>query len=248
MKFKVRVRYFLIVSPMVLVLLSGCPSPSPVDEILTDNLAARGGLDRIKALQSLRLTGVATASDGRVAKIVREVKRPGFFRLEFHSQGTTSVFANDGEAGWMVAPLEGVFEPQEATEGADTAGGIDQRDIEGPLVGWREKGHAVALVGREPLDSGDAFKLKVTLNDGTIRYDYVDVESHLVVRSDVPRILKGHPVQLENTLSDFREVDGLVLPYHIEMKIKGRPEVIHIAIEKVDINPDLDDERFRLPE
>lgn len=239
---------YLKLLPLAAALFAACSSPSPVDEIVTSNLAARGGTERIQALNSIRLTATATASGGRIARLVREVKRPGRFRLEFSSQGTKSVFAHDGEIGWQVAPLQGQFEPQATTPENDAAAGADQRDIEGPLVGWREKGNMVELVGREALPGGEAFKLKVTLNDGAIRYDYVDVESHLIVRSDVTRIMEGHPVQLENAFSDFREVDGLVFPFLIEMHPTDRPEVIRIAIEEIELNPDLDDARFRLPQ
>lgn len=234
--------------PLLTALLGACSSPSPVDEIVESNLAARGGRERILALRSIRETGTVTESGGRVARVVRERKRPGLFRLEFSYQGTTSVFAHDGETGWQVAPLQGQFEPQAVTPEADTAGGVDQRDIEGPLVDWREKGHLVELVGRETLLGGEAFKLKVTLAGGAVRHDYVDVASRQVVRSEVTRVIRGRPVQLDNTFSDFREVDGLVFPHRIETRAKDRPEVLTIAVERVDLDPDLDDARFRLPE
>ena len=98
------------------------------------------------------------------------------------------------------------------------------------------------------LSGGEAFKLKVTLKGGAIRYDYIDVASHLVVRSDVTRIIRGRPVELENTFSDFRAVGGLVFPHLIETRAKDRPEVIRIEVETIELNPDLDDARFRLPE
>ena len=60
----------------------------------------------MQALQSLRFSGKATASGGRVARVTLELKRPHLYRLEFRSQGTTSVFAHDGEIAWQVAPLE----------------------------------------------------------------------------------------------------------------------------------------------
>ena len=124
---------------------------------------------------------------------------------------------------------------------------MDQRDIEGPLVDWREKGHVVELVGREKLPGGEAFKLKVTLKGGAVRYDYVDVASRQIVRSDVPRTIRGRAVQLENTFSDFREVGGLVFPHVIETHVKDRPQVLRIAVEKIELDPDLDDARFRFP-
>lgn len=233
--------------PILGALLVACSAQSPVDEIVAANLAARGGKERIQALRSIRMTGTATASGGRFARVVREVKRPGMFRLEFSSQGATSVFANDGETGWQVAPLQGVFEPQVVEPSADLAGEVDQRDIEGPLVDWREKGHVVELVGREALPEGEAFKLKLTLSGGTVRYDYVDVESHLIVRSDYTRVIRGRREQLEDTYSDFREVGGLVFPYHIETRDKGHPEVVTIAVDTIELNPELDDSLFRFP-
>jgi outer membrane lipoprotein-sorting protein len=242
------VRRCLNLLPLLCALLVACSPPSPVDEIVASNLAARGGEERIKALRSIRETGTVTASGGRVARVVREIKRPGLFRLEFSYQGTTSVFANDGETGWQVAPLQGQFEPQVMAPKADAAGGVDQRDIEGPLVDWREKGHDVELVGRETLPGGEAFKLKLTLRGGTIRYDYIDVASRQVVRSDVIRTIRARPVQLQNTLSDFREVGGIVFPHVIETHAADRPEVIRIEVEKIEIDPDLDDARFRFPE
>jgi outer membrane lipoprotein-sorting protein len=54
-------------------------------------------------------------------------------------------------------------------------------------------------------------------------------------------------VQLENTFSDFRQVGGLVFPNLIETHVKDRPQVLRIAVEKIELNPDLDDARFRFP-
>ena len=240
-------RRYLKALPLLGALLVACSSPSPVDEIVASNLKARGGKEKIQALHSIRESGTVTASDGRVALVVREIKRPRFFRLEFSYQGTKSVFANDGQSGWQVAPLQGQFEPQAMAPEAEATAGVDQRDIEGPLVDWREKGHAVELLGREALPGGEAFKLKVVLKGGAVRYDYVDVASHQVVRSDVPRTMRGRPVQLENTFSDFRNVGGLVFPHHIETRVKDRPQVVTIAVEKIELDPDLDDARFRFP-
>lgn len=231
------------------VVAAACASlPSPtVDDIVASNLAARGGKDRITALESIRESGTVTGPEGRVAQIVRERKKPGLFRLEFSYQGTTSVFANDGTSGWQIAPLQGQFEPAAMPPESNAAAGDDQRDIEGPLVDWNRKGHVVTLVGREPLNGRDAFKLKVAMRGGTVRYDYVDVASRQVVRSDVNRLIRGHATVLENVFSDFRDEGGLVFPHAIETRVKDRPQVMRIAVDRIDLNPPLDDARFRMP-
>jgi len=233
-------------------LITACSSPSPssppsVDEIIAAHLAARGGKDRIQALRSVRETGTMTASDGRVARVVREIQRPGLFRLEFTYQGTTSVFANDGQAGWQIAPLQGQFEPRAMPPEADAAGGADQRDVEGPLVDWRQKGHVVELAGREAVAGAAADKLKVVLRGGVVRYDYVDVKSHMIVRSDVSRVVRGHRVELQSTFSDFRKVSGIVFPHLIELRIKDRPESLKVTVERIELNPELDPASFRMP-
>ena len=237
----------LTVLPLLGGLLVACTSVSPVDKVIASNLAARGGREKIQALRSIRESGRVTASDGRVALVMREIKRPRLLRLEFTYQGTVSVFANDGQTGWQIAPLQGQFEPQEVPPEIDSAGSADQGDLEGPLVGWKEKGHVVELVGRETLPGGEAFKLKVTLKGGSIRYDYIDVATRLVVRTDTTRMVRGHAVWLESSFSDFRTVGGLVFPHVIETHIKDRPRTLRIDVEKIELNPEIDDARFKLP-
>lgn len=223
-------------------------APASVDEIVAAHLAARGGEAKLRALRSIRETGKVTASDGRVALVTREIQRPGLFRLEFTYQGTTSVFAHDGTARWQVAPLQGQFEPVATPPEADGEVGVDQRDIEGPLVDWQAKGHLVTLAGRMAIDGKETFKLKLELKGGTTRYDYIDVASHQVVRSDVARLVRGHATVLENHFSDFREVGGIVFPHAIETHVQDRPQVLRIAVEKIELDPVLDEGRFRMPQ
>jgi hypothetical protein len=131
---------------------------------------------------------------------------------------------------------------------ADAAAGVDQRDIEGPLVGWKQKGHVVTLEGRESIDGRDAYKLKVALQGGAVRYDYVDAATRLVVRSDFTRLIKGRPTMLQTAFSDFREVGGIVFPHVIETRAKDRPQALRIVVETIELDPALDDARFRLPQ
>jgi outer membrane lipoprotein-sorting protein len=247
-----RSRRALLAVPLLAVLLAACPSskpkPSPVDEVVDSNVAARGGKEKIQALRSIRETGTVTASDGRVAHVVREIKRPGLFRLQFSYQGTTSVFAHDGKTAWQVAPMFGEFEPKALPPEDAGAAALDQRDIEGALVDWQAKGNQVKLLGRKPLAGGEAFELEVVVaGDGT-RHDYVDVASHQIVRSVVTRTIGGEAVELENDFSDFREEGGIVFPHLIETRGKGRPQTLKIVIEKIELDPELDDQRFKMPE
>jgi outer membrane lipoprotein-sorting protein len=249
MRVETTLRRCLRALPLLGALLVACspaPKASPVDEIVDAHLAARGGKEKLKALRAIRETGTVTASDGRVAKVVREIKRPNLFRLEFSYEGTKSVFAYDGSSGWQVAPLLGHFEPEAMPPDSDAAA-VEQGDIESPLVDWREKGHTVELIGREPLPGGEADKLKVVLAGGRTRYDWVDAATHQIVRSDVERTVQGRTVRLVSDFSDFRDVGGLQFPHAIETHVQDRPQTLRIVVKSIELDPELDDASFRMP-
>src|SRR5574340_1285455 len=88
-----------------------------VDELLAKHAEARGGLERIKAIQSLQLTGKLTLSGDFTAEfsMLRRVKRPGQARIDATLQGLTSVRAWDGHEGWAISPLFGRKDPEKVS-------------------------------------------------------------------------------------------------------------------------------------
>jgi hypothetical protein len=217
-----------------------------VDEIVARHVAARGGREALAAVRTVRMTGRATAGPGRVAIVRREIARPGRIRTEFEFQGTTGVYAWDGSTGWRVSPLDGGFEP-EPLPAEEAKGAAEQADIEGPLVDWKAKGHHVELVGGEALPGGRAHHLKVTLNSGDVRDVWVDAATGLVVKTASTRPWRGLDVALETTFGDYRQTGGVAFPRTIETGVPGRPRRLRIVVEDVEVNPVLDDARFRMP-
>ena len=217
-----------------------------VDEIVARHIDARGGRDKIKALQSVRMTGRIRAGGGRQASVVREVSRPGLIRLEFTIDGVTNVFAFDGVHGWQVSPSFGSFEPQALAAGGEELA-TEQADIEGPLVDWKAKGHRVELVGRQTVDGREVYELKLTLKGGAVLYDSLDAQSLLEVRRRATRTVRGASVEVDTTFGDYREVGGLRFPYTIDSFASGRARHVEVTVENVELNPALDAARFRMP-
>ena len=217
-----------------------------LDEIVARHVAARGGREALAAVRTVRMTGRAIAGPGRDAIVRREIARPGRIRTEFVFQGTTGVYAWDGSAGWRVSPLDGRLEP-EPLPAEDAGVAAEQADIDGPLVDWKAKGHAVELVGKEVLPGGPAYRLKVTLKSGAVRHVWVDAASGLVVRTLSTRTLRGHEVALETVFGDYGETGGVAFARSIETGVPGRPRRLRILVETVEVNAVLDDARFRMP-
>lgn len=228
-------------------LLAALPAPAQtVDEIVAKHVAARGGREALAAVQTLRMTGLATAGPGRTALVRREVARPGRIRTEFAFQGTTGVYAWDGSSGWRVSPLDGSLEvePLSAEAGALAA---EQADLDGPLVDWKAKGHQVELVGTSALPGGPAHELKVTLKSGTVRRLWIDAASGQLVRSEAARRWRGHEVAVETVFGDYQKTAGVAFPRSIETGLMGRVRRVRIAVDGVEVNPALDESRFRRP-
>lgn len=226
--------------------LAATAAAQTADEIVAKHVAARGGAEKLRAIKSVRMTGRIELGGGLTAPVVMELKRPAFARLEFTIQGMTGTQAYDNGSGWKIMPWEGKkdAEPLGTDELKDMA---DNADWEGPLVDHKAKGHKVELVGKEAVEGTDAYKLKVTKKGGDVVNIYLDADSYLEIKSDNKRMIRGSEVELETASGDYKEAGGVYFPYSIEVGAKGVPQKQKITIEKIEINPEIADARFKMP-
>jgi hypothetical protein len=138
----------------------------------------------------------------------------------------------------------GKAEPMPAEAAKEMA---DQADIDGALADYKAKGHQVELVGKEKVEGSDAYKLKVTKKDGDAEYYFLDAESYLPIRVEAKRTIRGTEIEGESTIGDYKEAGGLLWPYSIQNGAKGRPERQTITVDKIEVNPTIDDARFTMP-
>ena len=216
------------------------------DEIIAKNIEARGGKDKIKAVQSLRMTGKIAMGQGMEAPISLEVARPNKLRMEFTMQGMTGVQAYDGKTGWSVMPFLGKKDP-EPMSAEDVKQTEDQADLDGVLVDYKEKGHQVEYAGKEDVEGTPAHKLKVTKKNGDILNVYIDAESYMNIKEAGKVNVRGQEMENEVTFGDFKPVEGVIFPFSLEQKPKGAPTGTVITINKIEVNPTLDASRFAMP-
>jgi len=217
-----------------------------VDELIAKNLQARGGKEKIKAVKTIRMTGKINMQQGMEAPFVLELARPNKLRNEFTFQGMTGIQAFDGKTGWTVMPLMGKKDP-EAVPAEEVKNMEDQADFDGPLVDYKEKGHQVVLVGKETLEGTPVYKLQVTKKNGDVENHYLDAEQYLEIRVDGKKTVHGQEMEGETTLSDYKEVSGLLFPFSIQSKQKGGPGGVTLTFDKIEVNPDLPASHFEMP-
>jgi outer membrane lipoprotein-sorting protein len=228
------------------LLLAPIAHAQSVDDILAKHYEACGGLAKLKALNTMRVTGSMTMGPGMEAPFTMERKRPGMRRMEFTIQGMTGIQAFDGAKTWSVMPFMGKKDPEVGTA-EDNKNAMDDADFDGALVDYKTKGHTVELMGKEPVEGADAYKLKVTKKNGNIEYDYLDAETYLLVKTEGKIKRRGTEMDGETTFSDYKDVDGLMQPFSMESGAKEMPQKQKLTFTKIELNVPLDDARFAVP-
>jgi outer membrane lipoprotein-sorting protein len=221
-------------------------SAQSVDDIIAKNVQARGGLDKIKSVQTIRSTGTMSMGGGMEAPGMMIQKRPEMARLEFTVQGLTAVQAYDGKSAWQIMPFMGKKDP-EVMSADDKKEMEENADIDGPLVDYKSKGNKVELLGKEKVEGTDAYKLKVTLKNGDVITDYLDADSFLEIKQETKRMIRGSEQDVESSLGDYKEVNGLMFPFAMENGIKGSQEKEKLTISKIELNVPVDDSIFKMP-
>ena len=253
-------------------------------QIVERNIAARGGLQAWRSVQTMAWIGkmdAGTGTNDRAERVIEgrrghhankasltetkdaaekpkepeqvrlpfvlDMKRPRKSRVEIEFAGKTAVQVYDGVNGWKVRPFlnRNDVEPFTSDEAKAEQG---QADLDGPLVDYAAKGTKVELDGIEKVEGRDAYKLKLTSKAGAVQHIWIDAQNFLDVKVEgAPRRMDGRMRTVWIYQRDFRAVQGLMIPYTLETEVDGYRDTHKMVIEKVSVNPKLDDALFTRP-
>jgi hypothetical protein len=222
------------------------PAGIPLDQVLAKYAAALGGRDRLLAVKTVRMSGrMTTSRDVKGAPITIEKQRQGGEYLRrLLTGGFTVIQAIDGNTAWEVDPGMDIPKPRVMSD-LDASRFRHRLDIEGPLVDYRAKGNQVELVGKQKVDAGEAYRLKVRYKDGGISYFLIDTKTFLPLQIlDVVNHPRGM-FEVQTSLKDFRPVGGVLWPFS-ETTVLPRFEQ-QITWDKVEADVPLADGEFRMP-
>jgi hypothetical protein len=218
-----------------------------LDELVAKNIEAKGGIQALRALQSLKLTGKVLVNEGKVQFAYTETKKqPGRIRSEATLQGLTEIEASDGKEGWKISPFQGRKDP-ERMSADDVKPLIEQAEIDGPLVDWKEKGSTLEYVGREDVDGTSAYKIKVVRKNGDVESVFLDPDHFLEIRTLTQRVRHGAQEEVEKDIGDYEKIAGVFIPFSIEEGNKGDPDKQKTVIERAEANVQVDDAIFKFP-
>jgi hypothetical protein len=217
------------------------------DELVNKNIEAKGGIDKIKAINHVRMSGKVVFPGGFVAAYGQENSRPNLVRETFTLQGMTAVQAYDGTTGWQIQPFGGKKDPELMGED-DLRDLLLDADIDGPLVDYKAKGNTVEYLGHDVVDGDDALRLKVTLKNGDIVYYFLDPDTYLEIRKETQEFIRGSVKENASEMGAYKPVAGVMYPYTVSSGPKNDPTSWQtITVNKVAVNVPLDDADFAVP-
>jgi len=231
----------------IFLLLPVTASAQTADEIVNKALAARGGVDKIKAVQSERVSGRITFPQGLEGTFVLQLKRPRKMHIEIALGEQKVIRVYDGKSeGWMVNPFaeNKDVQPMSAEDMKNIA---EESDFDGPLVDYKEKGSQIELVTKDKLDDKPVYLLKLTNKNGDARFYFFDATTFVLLKWEGIRKIEDKEFPWESFFSDYRDIQGLKYPFRIDQGSPGTEIKQNLVTDKIEINPKIDDAVFNKP-
>jgi len=234
--------FFILTVLLLSVSISG--NAQSVKSILKGHYAAIG--------QSVINKAEGAVMTGKINQMGMELpfsvtyKKPGKVRFEASFQEMKIVQAYDGKIAWMINPMTG---------GAPTELGVSETnavkamgEFEGRLYNWKKKGYKVTYVGEEDYKEGKVYKIHVVMPDQSEELYFINTKSYLVEKIDSKSKVQGLDMESTKFVTDYRKIDGALMPYKIEIVVAGQGSVIMDITEfKLKTAAELEDSLFSKP-
>jgi outer membrane lipoprotein-sorting protein len=257
-------RLFLTALCSAFTLAAAATTPKPASapqalastaaEVIQRNVAARGGLEAWHKVESMVWLGHLEPGGKQSQRIpfVMTLRRPNLTRFELKEQFDQFTRIFDGSRGWKIRPGTDGRPETKAFSREEVDFARTEFAIDGPLIDYEAKGVSAQLDGIDMIEGRKAYRLSLTLPSGAQRKVWIDTTTNLDVRYDRPAtnpLKPGAPVSVY--YRDYAAEGGVQLARVIETGVgasgAGQGGSDKLVIERVIVNPKLDDGTFEPP-
>ncbi|MCL1893457.1 MAG: hypothetical protein FWG02_04365 [Holophagaceae bacterium] len=220
----------MLAVPAVLV---GQANEKPtIEQILDKHYSAMGGLEKLIEVKTTRATFKMQGGPVSVLGVI-ESRQPGSVRAEAEIMGQKKIEMINEDGGWDLS----YSKPTAMSKKDVDEGRFTINLFVSPFVNYSEKGSKVEYVGTA--DRGKTYKVRLTTAGGNKILYFIDISSYLIAR-----------VESSDTnarFSNYKMVSGINVPHEFEEPTPGAPGSMKITLQKMEINPVIDDSRFESP-
>jgi hypothetical protein len=213
-----------------------------VDQILDRYVEATGGRQAYEKITSRVAKGTFELSSmGLKGEFEVYAKAPNkTLRIQRLSGVGEILDGYDGKIGWAQNPMVGLREKS----GAELAAIARSSDIHGPIK-TRQLYSKLEFKGKEKVGNRETYAILATPAEGAPVKMYFDTQTGLLARTDTEFESPEGRFHVETTMDDYREVDGVKMPFTIRQESSVSSAVIRLT--EVKHNVAIDDAKFNKP-
>lgn len=228
------------------ILLHAFTFAQTAEEIIDKHIAATGG-DKWKTVNTVKMEATITSDGAPGMNIVWTMVavRDKSARMDVSVMGMTQSSAISGDKGWSNNPFMGKMDPEPLT--ADQVKSMhDMTDIDGTVIGYKEKGYTVEYVGTEDVEGTEALKIKMNKEGKKIEYIFYDPETYYEIKNIQVDEVDGKVVESASVYSNYKTQDGIVFPFTMQQAnpMMGNSTITFTAVT---LNPEVDEKIFDMP-
>src|SRR6266478_9740166 len=207
-------------------------------KIVDQYVKATGGGKALAKIQTLTLEGTFTGDDGKAGTYTLDTKLPNRYYSELLVGEKNVIEAYNGKSAWHQNPAGelGTLVGPEGMQLEAAALYYNSR-----LLNLKKSKITLALEGHAQVRGKDAVQLEVTTATGVKRQVFFDAQTHLIAKEAAT--VGG--VEEEILYDDYRTVDGVKLPYKIELH-RGSDKY-DIEVSRTVINGTIGERVFDFP-
>ncbi|MEO6540465.1 MAG: hypothetical protein ABIN74_05725 [Ferruginibacter sp.] len=184
------------------------------DEIISKNIEAMGGRQKILTLSSALMTGTFTAAGSPAINITVTKKHLVGSRIDIEVNGIKNYQLITPTNGWIYTPVQGDQEPRPLQEGQVKAGQV-QLDLHGPFLDHKEKGIKIEMTGKDTVNGSTCYKLQVSAPNGNVTIYSIDSKSYFIVKTSNKMFQYAAWEDVITTYGDYRKnADGFWFAYN----------------------------------
>ncbi|MGH9769201.1 MAG: hypothetical protein ACREAB_17375 [Blastocatellia bacterium] len=213
-----------------------------VDQILDNYVQAIGGREAMEKLSSRVIKGTFEISSmGLKGEIEFYAKAPNKLLTVQNIPGIGVIRDGyDGQTAWSENPMTGLREKS----GAELAAVVRTSDFHGALR-IRQRYSKLELKGKEKAGDRETWVILATPAEGAPMKMYYDAQTGLMARTDTEAESPQGKISIQTTLEDYRDVDGVKLPFLTRQETSIANVVITMTEAKSNVT--IDDAKFKKP-
>ncbi|MES2892902.1 MAG: hypothetical protein V4725_12835 [Bacteroidota bacterium] len=212
-------------------------SAQTADEVIDKYLTAIGGKDKWKKINSLKMDGQIEVQGLEIPFKVQAINLKGL-RVDAEFQGNQIIDITTPDKGWMQNPMMGKTTLQPLTPD-ELSNKLDDLDIQGPFVDYKEKGSTVEALGKDEEDGNEYFKIKLTTKNKNETTYYFDLKTNLIYKQESVTQQQGQDVKMTSKMLDYQDTDfGVKMPFKVDQN------GMMLVTKTVSTNPPVDEKIF----